>query len=123
MTLTDLRYLVALADYGHFGKAATACSVSQSTLSMAIRRLEKNLGITLFERARSGITATAECEEVLTHARQALAHAQAIITLASHRDNPLAGPLTLGAPCTIGRSFYPLAMTHLRTHSGGRPDV
>src|SRR5690625_3476464 len=96
MTLTDLRYLAALADHGHFGRAAAACRVSQSTLSMAIRRLEKNLGITLFERARSGITATADGEKVLTHARRALAHAQAITTLASHSDNPLAEPLTLG---------------------------
>src|SRR5690625_6656941 len=84
---------------------------------MAIRRLEKNLGITLFERARSGITATAECEEVLTHARQALAHAQAIITLASHSDNPLAEPLTLGAPCTIAPYFYPLDRKSTRLNS------
>ncbi len=118
MTLTDLRYLAALADHGHFGRAAAACRVSQSTLSMAIRRLEKNLGITLFERARSGITATADGEKVLTHARRALAHAQAITTLASHSDNPLAEPLTLGAPCTIAPYFYPLLLPHLRQLTG-----
>ena len=118
MTLTDLRYLVALADHGHFGRAATTCCVSQSTLSMAIRRLESNLGITLFERARSGVTATAQGEEILTYARRALAHAQAITNLAAHSGNPLAEPLTLGAPFSIAPYFYPLLLPHLRQLTG-----
>src|SRR5690625_7766247 len=119
MTLTDLRYLAALADHGHFGRAAAACRVSQSTLSMAIRRLEKNLGITYFERARSGITATADGEKVLTHARRALAHAQAITTLASHSDNPLAEPLTVVAPCAIAPSFYTILLPYVAQHTVG----
>lgn len=122
MTLTDLRYLVALADYGHFGRAAAACCVSQSTLSMAMRRLEKNLGITLFERARSGVTATPQGEEVLTYARRALAHTHAITNLAAHSDNPLAEPLTLGAPFSIAPYFYPLLLPHLR-QLAGKPQV
>lgn len=118
MTLTDLRYLVALADHGHFGRAAATCCVSQSTLSMAIRRLESNLGITLFERARSGVTATVQGQEILTYARRALAHAQAITSLATYSDNPLAEPLILGAPFSIAPYFYPLLLPHLRQLTG-----
>lgn len=118
MTLTDLRYLVALADHGHFGRAAAACCVSQSALSMAIRRLESELGITLFERARSGVTATAQGAEILTYARRALAHATAITSLAAHSDNPLSEPLTLGAPFSIAPYFYPLLLPHLRQLTG-----
>ncbi|MDQ2075967.1 hydrogen peroxide-inducible genes activator [Marinimicrobium sp. ABcell2] len=114
MTLTDLRYLEALADQGHFGRAAAQCCVGQSTLSMAIRRLESELDIVLFERSPAGIRATPEGERILAHARCALTHADTIISLAANSTNPLAEPMTLGAPSTIAPYFFPLMLPHLR---------
>jgi LysR family transcriptional regulator, hydrogen peroxide-inducible genes activator len=63
MNLRDLRYLLALAEQGHFGRAAEACGVSQPTLSVQIRKLEELLGVTLFERANKGVAPTGACDE------------------------------------------------------------
>ena len=68
MTLQDLRYLLAVADHGHFGRAAVACGVSQPTLSIQVRKLEDMLGVALFERNNRTVTPTAICEQVIDHA-------------------------------------------------------
>jgi LysR family transcriptional regulator, hydrogen peroxide-inducible genes activator len=114
MTLTELRYLVALAKEQHFAQAATTCCVSASTLSMAIRRLESEFGGALFDRSSAGVRITPLGEQIVVRAQQAVAHADTITTLAATSTQPLAEPLTIGAPHTIGPYFFPLMIPHLR---------
>jgi len=102
MTLQDLRYLVALADHGHFGRAAASCHVSQPTLSTQIRKLEQFLGVPLFERASKALTPTAMGADVIARARQVIAEAEAIVDMAQRAGEPLAGPLALGVIPTLG---------------------
>ena len=82
MTLRELRYLVALADHGHFGRAAQACHVSQPTLSTQLRKLEEYLGATLFERTNKALHITPIGGQIVAKARQVLAEADAIVELA-----------------------------------------
>lgn len=115
MNLRDLRYLVAVADLRHFGRAAEACFVSQPTLSGQIRKLEEELGVTLFERDSKSVTATPAGEAIVRHARLALAEADTISDLAhAHRD-PFAGPLRLGVIPTIAPYLMPLVLRALRS--------
>lgn len=107
MTLTELRYIVAVADKRHFGHAAEACFVSQPTLSVAVKRLEEELGVTLFERSRGEITLTPTGERVVEQARHALAEAAAVKEIALASKDELAGPLRLGAIYTIGPYLLP----------------
>ena len=107
MTLTELRYIVAVADKRHFGQAAEACFVSQPTLSVAVKRLEEELGVTLFERARNEITLTPVGERVVEQARRALAEAAAVREVATASGNQLGDPLRLGAIYTIGPYLLP----------------
>jgi len=72
MTLTELKYIVAVARERHFGRAADACYVSQPTLSVAIRKLEEELGITLFERGGNEVSVTPIGERVITQAQRVL---------------------------------------------------
>ncbi|MFM6989364.1 MAG: LysR family transcriptional regulator, partial [Arenimonas sp.] len=74
MNLRDLRYFIALAETRHFGRAAEACFVSQPTLSTQLKKLEEELGVPLFERAPRNVLLTPAGEQILEHARQALAH-------------------------------------------------
>jgi LysR family hydrogen peroxide-inducible transcriptional activator len=107
MTLTELRYIVAVAERRHFGHAAEECHVSQPTLSVAVRRLEKELGLTLFERNHGTITVTPAGERVVAQARRALAEAAAVREVASASRDELAAPLRLGAIYTIGPYLLP----------------
>ncbi|HEX9801756.1 MAG TPA: LysR substrate-binding domain-containing protein [Gammaproteobacteria bacterium] len=107
MTLTELRYIVALADKRHFGHAAASCYISQPTLSIAVKRLEEELGVTLFERSHAKITLTPIGERVVAQARQALAEAEAVKSIAQASQDELAGPLRLGAIYTIGPYLLP----------------
>ena len=91
MNLRDLRYLLAVAEHGHFGRAAEACGISQPTLSVQLRRLEESLGVTLFERTSKTVVPTAACERLVGHARAAVAEADAILAVARGlRDQALA---------------------------------
>ena len=101
MNLRDLRYIVALADYGHFGKAAEACHASQPTLSGQILKLEDELGVAIFERSGRSVRPTAAGAEILAHARRAIAAADEITTVAKASRDPLAGPLQLGIIPTL----------------------
>ncbi|MCW8927908.1 MAG: LysR substrate-binding domain-containing protein [Gammaproteobacteria bacterium] len=107
MTLTELRYIVAVAEKRHFGRAAQACFVSQPTLSVAVKRLEEELGVTLFERSRAEIALTPAGERVVQQARRALAEAGAVREVAMASKDELAGPLRLGAIYTIAPYLLP----------------
>ncbi|WP_372002469.1 LysR substrate-binding domain-containing protein [Tistrella mobilis] len=114
MTLTELKYLVAIADHGHFGRAAAAAGVAQPTLSAQLRKLEDYLGVELVERSRKGVRLTAAGERIVTHARRALAEQQAILRLTRHRARPLEGPYRLGAIPTLGPYLLPALLPALK---------
>ena len=107
MTLTELRYVVAVGRERHFGRAAEACFVSQPTLSVAIKKLEEELGITIFERGGTDISVTPIGAQVVDQAQRVLEHAQALKELASIGKDPMAGPLKLGIIYTIGPYLLP----------------
>jgi len=100
MTLTELRYIVALADHRHFGRAAEACHVSQPTLSTQIRKLEEQLGLTLFERGKQ-VAATETGLRIVAEARLILAGVGRLRDLAQAAQAPLAGPFRLGVIPTL----------------------
>src|SRR5690625_7509024 len=97
MTLTDLRYIVALHQTGHFGRAAELCGISQPTLSIAVKRLEESLGVLLFERSRTGVQATPIGVAILDQARRVLAEAARIVALAHRGRDPLGSQLAVVA--------------------------
>jgi LysR family hydrogen peroxide-inducible transcriptional activator len=114
MTLRELRYLVALADHGHFGRAAEACHVSQPTLSTQLRKLEDYLGATLFERTNKALRITPIGEQIVAKARQVLAEADAIVELARGKAGPLTGPLNLGVIPTLSPYLLPWLLPALK---------
>ena len=107
MTLTDLRYLVALARERHFGRAAEKCHVSQPTLSVAIKKLEEQLGVLLFERSAAEVKITEIGQRVVEQARKVLLEAAQIGEIVASGKDPLAGPLRLGVIYTIGPYLLP----------------
>ena len=107
MTLTELKYIVAVAREKHFGKAAEACFVSQPTLSVAIRKLEDELEVKLFERSASEVSVTPLGEEIVRQAQSVLEQAAAIKDIAKRGKDPLDGPLRLGIIYTIGPYLLP----------------
>lgn len=107
MTLTELRYIVAVARERHFGRAAEACFVSQPTLSVAIKKLEEELDCKLFERGGSEVSVTPVGEEIVRQAQQVIEQAQGIKEIAQRRKDPLAGPLRVGVIYTIGPYLLP----------------
>jgi LysR family transcriptional regulator, hydrogen peroxide-inducible genes activator len=107
MTLTELRYVVAVAHERHFGRAAESCHVSQPTLSVAIRKLEEELGVRLFERRAAQIALTDIGERVVTQAKRVLEEASAVREIARQGRDPLAAPLRVGTIYTIGPYLLP----------------
>ncbi len=107
MTLTELRYIVALARERHFARAAAACFVSQPTLSVAVKRLEDELGLPLFERGTGDVTTTPIGEQIIAQAQRVLEQAAAIHELARSGKDPLSGPLRLAAIHTIAPYLLP----------------
>lgn len=107
MTLTELRYIVAVARENHFGRAAKACYVSQPTLSVAIKKLEDELGVAIFERGSNEVTLSPIGERIVQQAQQTLEAADNIKQLALHGKNQLSGPLRIGTIYTIGPYLYP----------------
>ncbi|MGQ9367441.1 LysR substrate-binding domain-containing protein [Azospirillum sp. ST 5-10] len=114
MNLRDLRYLLAIAEHRHFGKAAEACHVSQPTLSGQVRKLEDWLGVTLFERTNKWVVPTEVGERILDHARRAVTAADALEAEARAARDPLVGPLKLGVIPTLGPYLMPLVFGPLR---------
>ena len=111
MTLQELRYIVALADAGHFGQAAEACHISQSTLSTQIKKLEDYLGVTLFDRSLRRVVPTPVGQQIVASARQIAEEAVRIKALASHTKDPMSRTLHLGVIPTLGPYFLPHALT------------
>jgi LysR family transcriptional regulator, hydrogen peroxide-inducible genes activator len=107
MTLTELKYIVAVAREKHFGKAAEACHVSQPTLSLAIKKLEEELELKLFERSATEVTVTPLGNEVVLQAQSVLEQASHIKDIAKRGKDPLAGALKLGVIYTIGPYLLP----------------
>lgn len=123
MTLNELRYVVAVARERHFGRAADACFVSQPTLSVAVKKLENELGVSLFERGMGDVTVTAAGQQVVEQAQRVLEEADAIKNLARHGKNPLAGTLRLGAIYTIGPYMFPRLIPWLSEQAPDMPLV
>jgi LysR family hydrogen peroxide-inducible transcriptional activator len=107
VNLRDLRYLVALADERHFGRAAERCFVSQPTLSAQIRKLERHLGVSLVERQPRRIALTPTGQKVVERARRLLQESDAIVELAQTGRDPLAGELRVGLIPTVGPYLLP----------------
>lgn len=114
MNLRDLRYLLAVAEHGQFGRAAEAAGISQPTLSVQIRRLEALLGVVLFERSGKMVAPTAACERLIGHARAAVAEADAILAVARDLRDPMAGRFRLGIIPTLAPYLLPLIFAPLR---------
>jgi LysR family hydrogen peroxide-inducible transcriptional activator len=114
VTLTELRYIVAVARERHFGRAAEACFVSQPTLSVAVKKLEEELGVTLFERGPGEVSVTAPGQKVVAQAQRVLEEAGLVREVAASGRDPLAGPLRVGAIYTIGPYLLPRLIPILR---------
>ena len=119
MTLTELRYVVAVARERHFGHAAQTCFVSQPTLSVAIKKLEEELGVTLFERGPGEVSVTPVGQRVVEQAQRVLEEASRVKDLAAAGHDPLAGTLRLGAIYTIGPYLLPRLIPVLRRLAPG----
>ncbi len=114
-TLKQLQYLVALREHGHFGKAADACFVTQSTLSAALRELETLLGVTLVERTRRVVRFTALGEKIADKAVRVIRETEELAELARAQGKPLHGELRLGVIPTIAPFLLPAMLPRLRT--------
>jgi LysR family hydrogen peroxide-inducible transcriptional activator len=107
MTLTELKYIVAVAREKHFGHAAEACFVAQPTLSVAIKKLEDELGVTIFERGGTEISMTPLGAQIVAQAERVLEQTAAIKEIAKQNKDPLAGPLRLGVIYTVAPYLLP----------------
>lgn len=121
MTLNELRYLVTLARERHFGHAAEACFVSQPTLSVAIKKLETELGVALFERNASQVAVTEVGIAIVAQAQRVLDEMAVIRTLAQGVRNPLELPIRIGAIHTIGPYLFPALIPQLREQAPKLP--
>jgi LysR family hydrogen peroxide-inducible transcriptional activator len=113
MNLKDLKYLVALAEHKHFGKAAEACFVSQPTLSAQIKKLEGFLGAPLVERAPRNVSLTPLGERVVSRARHIVADVDELVEMARRSDDPLSGELSLGVIPTIAPYLLPKVIAQI----------
>lgn len=121
MTLTELRYIVAVARERHFGRAADTCFVSQPTLSVAVRKLEDELGVALFERGVGEVTTTPIGQQVVEQARRVLEEAAVINRIAKQGQDELVGVLRLGVIYTIGPYLLPQLIPLLRRRAPAMP--
>lgn len=114
ITLTALRYVVAVADSGHFGRAANECHVSQPTMSTQIKKLEEQLGVSLFERTSKRVRLTAAGERIVERARAIFEEVRAIGDVARGQREPLAGTFRLGVIPTLGPYLLPWLLPPLQ---------
>ncbi|MDQ5910712.1 MAG: LysR family transcriptional regulator, hydrogen peroxide-inducible s activator [Pseudomonadota bacterium] len=121
MTLNELRYIVAVARERHFGRAAEACHISQPTLSVAVRKLEEELGVALFERGTSETTITPVGRRIIQQAQRVLEEAAVIKGLAVQGQDDLVGMLRLGVIYTIGPYLLPHLIPRLHRRAPGMP--
>jgi LysR family hydrogen peroxide-inducible transcriptional activator len=121
MTLTELRYIVAVARERHFGRAAKACYVTQPTLSIAIKKLEDELGVQIFERLAGEVTLTPVGKQIAEQAQHTLEAAENVRQVARQGKDQLEGPLKIGAIHTIGPYLYPELIPLLRKRAPKMP--
>jgi len=114
LKLKDLRYLVAVADQRHFGRAAARCFVSQPTLSAQLKKLEDSLGVQLIERAPNNVCLTEAGEAIVARARRILEASDEMVTLARSQRDPLAGRLRVALLPTIGPYLLPRVAPAMR---------
>jgi len=114
VNLRDLKYLIAVAETEHFGQAASRCYVSQPTLSGQIKKLEQELGVTLFERTNRSVSITPIGAEIVRHAKLIIEQADVIKQLAQAQRDPLAGALRVGAIPTVSPYLIPLILLPLK---------
>src|SRR5690606_5911844 len=114
MTLTELRYIVAVARERHFGRAARACFVSQPTLSVGVRKFEDEIGVVLFERRSGEVMVTPSGKPIIEQARRVLEEADRIKLIAQQDMDPLKGELRVGAIYTVGPYPFPHVVPALR---------
>ena len=114
MNLRDFDYICAVAELGHFGRAAEACFVSQPTLSSQIKKLEAELGVQIFERSSRGVTVTDVGQDIIAIAQQGRQSAKQIKEVARAAQDPLAGTLSLGMIPTIAPYLIPRIVPRLR---------
>jgi len=121
MTLTELRYIVAVAELRHFGRAAERCFVSQPSLSASVKNLEEELGVQLFERGKRGVLLTETGGQIVAQARRALEEAERVKTVARQGRDPLKGVLRLGIIHTVGPYLLPDLVGALRRSAPEMP--
>lgn len=121
MTLNELRYVVAVARERHFGRAADACFVSQPTLSVAVKKLEDELGVSLFERGTGEVTITGIGAAVVARAQRVLEEAEGVLAVARSGRDPLVGALRLGAIYTVGPYLLPRLVPALMARAPAMP--
>ena len=114
MNFKDLKSLIAVAETRHFGRAAERCFVSQPTLSGQIKKLEEELGVTLFERTKRSVEITPLGEAIVEHARRVLEQTDALRRVAQSHHDPLVGPLRMGAIPTLSPYLMPLILKPLQ---------
>lgn len=116
MNIKDLRYLLAVADLKHFGKAAERCHISQPTLSMQLKKLEGEFGVQLFERHHKNVMVTSAGEKIISQARVVLEQVEHLKTLAQQIRDPLSGDFHLGVIPTVGPYLLPHVLPALKRH-------
>src|SRR5213594_335034 len=121
MTLTELRYIVAVAQERHFGRAAARCFITQPALSLAIQKLEEELGVGLFERRKNEITLTPIGEKIVHQAQLVLEEADQLKAIAEQGKDQLAGPLRLGVIATVGPYLLPELIPILHKRAPAMP--
>ena len=123
MNLRDLEYVVAVADSGHFGRAAAACHVSQPTLSGQILKLESELGLRLFDRQGRGARVSDRAAGVVAEARATLAAAAGVTAAAEAARDPFSGELRVGIIATVAPYLLPVALPNSRARCRARPSI
>ena len=121
MTLNELKYVLTVAQTQHFSKAADICNISQPSLSIAIKKLESELGITIFQRGKGKVLVTPEGSEVIQQAQKVMDEARKLENLNKEPSNPLEGELKIGAIFTIGPYLYPSLIPEIRKQHPNMP--
>jgi len=107
MTLTELRYIIAVAQERHFGRASSRCFITQPALSLAIQKLENELGTTIFERRKNDVALTPAGAKIVEQAQRVIEEADSIKLIAAEGKDQLVGPLRLGVIATVGPYLLP----------------
>jgi len=123
MTLSELKYIVAVARERHFGRAARSCFVSQPALSVAVKKLEEQLGVTLFERAVHQVMPTPVGRQIVAQAQRVLEAAREVKRIAEGHTDPLVEPLRVGVIYTIGPYLLPHLIPVLRARVPAMPII